>query len=93
MTPVQFLAYGAGAAATAVSPGCICGLFAQCMLNKGLQYCHAGPGVLVRNLEVPMAYVLGMLFLNETPTLLRAFGSFLVVCAAVIIGMRQFIPS
>lgn len=61
---------------------------AQSLLDAGLQYCPAGKAMLLRTTEVPLAYFYGMLFLGETPTATRAFGSLLVVSAACVIALR-----
>lgn len=66
---------------------------AQSFLNNGLQHCPAGPGALVRNLDVPMAYVLGLTFLNERPNFMSFAGSSMVVCGTVMVGLRKIIRS
>lgn len=70
-----------------------CAFMGQCTLNKGLQHCRAGPGVLLRNLDVPIAYILGIAFLSEIPSFLGFVGSALVFCSALFIGMRQVFRS
>lgn len=64
---------------------------AQMFMQTGLRHCNAGSGSLIRNLEVPFVYTLGMLLLHEVPTLMKLFGSLLVVSAAGIIGVRQML--
>lgn len=66
---------------------------AQSFLNNGLQHCPAGPGALVRNLDVPMAFILGLTFLKERPNITSFVGSSLVVCGTVMIGLRKIIRS
>lgn len=61
----------------------------QSCLNNALQHCRAGPGLLVRNLDVPIAYVLGLIFLGEKPSWLSYFGSGLVLAATCAIGWKQ----
>lgn len=61
----------------------------QCLLTQGLQYCKVGPGMLIRNLDVPVGYLLGLIFLGETVSMLSLFGSTLVMSSAVIIGVHQ----
>lgn len=63
----------------------------QCCLTKGLQHCRAGPGVLIRNVDVPLAYILGLLFLGEAPSWLSLCGSCMVLFSAVMLGVRQII--
>ena len=63
--------------------------FGHCCNNKGLQQCRAGPGVLIRNLDVPLSYLLGLLFLGETPSWFSFVGSCLVLFSSLLIGMHQ----
>lgn len=65
----------------------------QCCLNKGLQLCRAGPGVLIRNLDVPLAYILGLLFLGEKPSWFSFFGSLMILTATLMIGLRKIMRS
>ena len=70
----------------------IASLFAfvgHCCNNMGLQRCRAGPGVLIRNLDVPVSYLLGLLFLGETPSWFSFVGSCLVLFSSLLIGMHQ----
>lgn len=60
---------------------------AQSLLDKGLQYCPAGKAMLLRTLEVPFAYALGLVFLHETVSMSAAIGSALVVLAAALIAL------
>lgn len=64
---------------------------AQMFMQTGLKHCNAGSGSLIRNLEVPFVYTMGMIILHEVPTVLKLFGSLLVVSAAGIIGARQML--
>lgn len=67
----------------------LAGFVAQACMNRGLQLCRAGPGTLVRNVEVPLAYGVGIFALGERPVPIRVFGAFLVVGAAFLIGARK----
>ncbi|KAI0564380.1 EamA-like transporter [Gracilaria domingensis] len=69
--------------------GSLAAFFAQSCLNKGLQSCKAGQAVVVKNLEVPSAYMLGILLLDERPTMARFLGSIVVVAAVVLIGVQR----
>ncbi len=65
------------------------GLFAfcaQCAISKGYEYCTAGKGALVRNVELPLAYVFGIAFLGEIPNVVSVLGGILVLAATLIIG-------
>ncbi|CAN8072810.1 unnamed protein product [Agarophyton chilense] len=73
--------------------GSFAAFFAQSCLNKGLQSCKAGKGIIMKNLEVPLAYTLGLLFLDERPAMLRVFGSILVISAVVLVGLRRLATS
>ena len=73
--------------------GSLAGLTGQICLTKGLQHCNAGPGLLIRNLDIPLAYVLGMVFLGEKPTPVRLLGSTMVLCTAIMIGVRKIIAT
>lgn len=67
-------------------------LFACCGqvgINKGIQLCPAGPGALIRNIDVPLVYLLGIVWLHEIPTLFRAFGATLVVFSALLVALRK----
>lgn len=60
----------------------------QVCLNKGLQHCRAGPGVLIRNLDVPISYVLGMLFLGEAPHWFSFVGAGFVLSGTLMLALR-----
>lgn len=65
----------------------------QCFLNKALQLCRAGPGTLIRNLDVPITYLLGLLFLGEKPSWFSLVGSCLVLTGTLMIGVLQLLRS
>ncbi|KAI0563146.1 EamA-like transporter [Gracilaria domingensis] len=73
--------------------GSLWGFLAQCCLNRGLQLCNAGEGVIMMNLEVPTGYFLGLWLLGEKPSFLRIVGSTLVVSAVIMVGMRRLMKS
>lgn len=62
---------------------------AQCALNLGLQRARAGPAVLITNIEVPITFLLGYLFLGEKPGWLTALGSLCIVGATLTIGIMK----
>lgn len=62
---------------------------AQCFLNLGLQRCKAGPGMLINNVEVPIVFLLGAVFLHEYPNAISICGSALIVSAAIVIGLEK----
>lgn len=61
--------------------------FGQCCLNKALQHCGAA-AVVLRNLDVPAGYLLGML-IGEVPNWRATIGALLVVGATALITFRQ----
>lgn len=64
----------------------VCGIFSQCYTNKGLQYCPAGAGQVVRTVAVVMTYFLGVVFLHEGLGFDRLCGAALVIGAAGLMG-------
>ena len=64
-------------------------LAGQCLLTKGLQHCNAGHGGLLRTLDVPILYALGLIFLNEIPSIIRLLGSILVLSSTLGIGFNR----
>lgn len=72
-----------------VSLAGVSGFVGQSCLHVGLQLCRAGPGLLIRNLEVPFAYAAGLVLMGERPTLLGLFAVCLIVASAMMIGLRQ----
>lgn len=58
-------------------------------LSRGLQLCRAGPGVLIAKTDMPLVYLLGVLFLHEVPDPVRLCGSCLVFCAALGVAWRN----
>lgn len=73
--------------------GSVTAFIAVAFLTVGLQNCNAGRGLLIRNLDVPLTYMLGMLFLAEIPTALRLLGSAMVLSSAVMVGMREMMQT
>lgn len=67
----------------------IASFIAQCFLNLGLQRCKAGPGMLITNVEVPVVFLLGAVFLHEYPNITSIGGSALIVSAAIVIGLEK----
>ncbi len=59
---------------------------AQCSISKGYEYCTAGKGAIVRTIELPLAYVFGIVFLGEVPNMVSVLGGTLILAATLIIG-------
>lgn len=79
-------------------PGVVTMIFAtifafagQIGLNRGIQLCPAGPGALIRNIDVPLVYFLAVLFLHEVPSVFKAFGALLIFFSAVIVALQKVI--
>ncbi len=64
---------------------CSFGFLGQCMLNAALKFCRASTGTILRNIDVPFGYCLGLL-LGEVPRVLAMIGSTLVVLGTAIVG-------
>ncbi len=59
---------------------------AQCSIAKGSEYCTAGKGALVRNIGLPLAYIFGVVFLEEVPNIVSVSGGIFVLVATLIIA-------
>lgn len=87
----QLIAYGWSGFAIVMSA--FLAFISQMTLTTGLQRCRAGPGILVNTIEVPYAYVLGLIVLHESVSLLRVVGALMIVIAALTIGTRQIVKA
>lgn len=87
ITPTQLFTYEGGATACII--GAVISFLAQIFLTYGLQRCPGGPGTLMSNIEIPLTYILGLVFLGEQLVPLRILGAVFVITAALIIGIRQ----
>jgi drug/metabolite transporter (DMT)-like permease len=63
-------------------------LAGQLALNLALQFC-SGVGVMIRNLDVPLAYLLGVALLGEVPSRASTVGALLVLGSVGAISWRQ----
>ncbi len=64
----------------------VLGFCAQSSMAKGYEYCPAGKGALVRNIQLPLAYVLGIVFLGEMPHMVSVVGGILILSATLMIA-------
>jgi drug/metabolite transporter (DMT)-like permease len=64
----------------------------QCAFSKSLQHCR-GVGVIIRNVDVVLAYAIGIAVLGEIPSLLGCIGAVMVLASVVIITIEQAQPS
>ncbi|KAJ2785819.1 hypothetical protein GGI15_001798 [Coemansia interrupta] len=62
----------------------------QALLNRGLQLVPAGPGMLVRNLDVVFAFVFGVAVFGETTGVLKVAGAVVIVLCTVAMGVRKW---
>lgn len=69
--------------------GSFSGFLGQVLLNKAFQHCNASVGAMLRTVDIPIAYALGVVFLNEVPHTTSLIGSLLVIVGAVIVGSRK----
>jgi drug/metabolite transporter (DMT)-like permease len=67
-------------------------LLGQLALNLALQFC-SGVGVMIRNLDVPIAYLLGVVLLGEVPSRASSVGALLVLASVGAISWRQAVRS
>ncbi|KAJ1898811.1 hypothetical protein LPJ66_002515 [Kickxella alabastrina] len=70
------------------------GVFAfvgQAMLNRGLQLAPAGPGTLMRNLDVVFAVVLGITLFDEVPDWIGLVGALVIVGCTVAMGVHKWL--
>lgn len=81
------------AALTVMLLGCCLGFMSACCMNSAFAYCPAATGPLIRNVDVPIAYVMGVVFLGEIPYAVAVAGSVLVLGGAGIIGCRKLLAA
>ncbi len=67
----------------------VLGFAGECTMSKGYEYCTAGKGALVRNIELPLAYVLGIVLLGELPNVVSVLGGILILAAMLMIGYES----
>lgn len=63
----------------------------QVLLNRGLQLAPAGPGVMMRNLDVVFAFLFSILLLDQWPKWTSFVGATLIVGFAVLTGSVRLI--
>lgn len=68
-----------------------CGFSSQAFMNRGLQYCKGGPGLLIRSLSITFSYGLGLIFLGEEPTLRAIIGVGMVFASSGLIAFQTFL--
>ena len=69
------------------------GLFAALLLlNRGLALEKSGPGVLIRNCDIVIAYIIQVAFFDSVPDVLSIVGALLVISSAVIVTVNKLFP-
>ena len=59
------------------------------LLNKGLALEKSGPGVLIRNFDIVLAYGIQVIFFDNTPQLLSICGSLLILSSIVLVTINK----
>ncbi|KAL7753362.1 hypothetical protein RI367_001137 [Sorochytrium milnesiophthora] len=67
--------------------------FSQVCLNRGLQMAKAGPGVLVRNMDVVFAFIFGIVIFGEVPNTWDCLGTALIIGTAISNGVIKMISA
>lgn len=91
MTPMDMMLNQKGSVLAVGSA--IAAFFGQCFLSVGFTHCPAGPAAILRNLDVPLAYLQGMILLHETPNWFSSVGSCLVVLGTLVVGVRKIVQA
>ncbi|KAJ2726327.1 hypothetical protein GGI07_000639 [Coemansia sp. Benny D115] len=70
------------------------GVFAfagQAMLNRGLQLAPAGPGTLMRNLDVVFAFLFGIALFGEVPDWISVAGAAVIIGCTMAMGAHKWL--
>ena len=62
---------------------------AQVFMTRGLHLEEASRATMMTYLQVVFAFVWGVLFFGEVPTLLSGVGSLLILCGALLIVIKR----
>lgn len=65
------------------------GFGSQSMLTRGVQRLAPGPAAVVRSLNVPISFLLGLVFLSEKPSAFSAFGVSLVLLSIASVAWQK----
>lgn len=82
-------AHGMGAFVTVC--GALCGYLTQSLVNCGMQMCRPGPALVVRSCNVPVAILLGLVFMGEGMSGMGFFGVAIILGCVVYIGVNSFV--
>ncbi|KAJ1819559.1 hypothetical protein LPJ56_003616 [Coemansia sp. RSA 2599] len=70
------------------------GVFAyigQAFLNRGLQLAPAGPGTLMRNLDVVFAFIFGITLFDEVPDWISVAGATVIIGCTLAMGAHKWL--
>lgn len=62
---------------------------AQMAYNYGFRFCPASTGSVIRNLEIPLSYLLSLIMLHDPVSGVRLFGASLVLAGSALIPIRK----
>lgn len=67
----------------------IAGFGSQSMLTRGVQLVSPGPAAVVRSLNVPLTFLLGLVFLSERPSAFSLMGVSLVLLSVATVALQK----
>lgn len=89
-SPAALFAISHSGTATVLATLSGCASFgSMSLLNRGLQHAPAGPAIVVRSMNVPVGYVVGLLLMKEIPSPASFVGATLVLASVASIGWRM----
>ncbi|ORX65484.1 hypothetical protein DL89DRAFT_270909 [Linderina pennispora] len=62
----------------------------QVLLNRGLQLAPAGPGTLMRNMDVVFAFLFGITLFDEVPDWISVLGAAVIVGCTIAMGLHKW---
>ncbi|KAJ1936359.1 hypothetical protein FBU59_005078 [Linderina macrospora] len=63
----------------------------QVLLNRGLQLAPAGPGTLMRNMDVVFAFLFGITLFDEVPDWISVLGAVVIVGCTIAMGLHKWL--
>lgn len=82
--------FGASVSGTSLAFGAVMlGFTYQTFVNRSLQLCRPGPALVVRSFNVPVSFILGLVFMGEGITLTAVLGVLLVLSSIAYIGLGE----
>lgn len=67
----------------------LAGFVCVACFSRSLQLCRAGPGMIIRTMDIPFSFLLGFIFLAESMSWMKLFGVLLIFGAAICTGLRE----